>query len=145
MPSGLIALLDDVAGIAKLAAASLDDVGAAAGKASTKAAELEKARSDAANRINELSAELAKLRDGSEFRAAASRAKDAEARAQFFLHTLTDQQAATMQEFNKAAKEVDIATADGMVTAQAAVDRAKEKMDAVDARAEKNEIGRAHV
>ncbi|MFA4939116.1 DUF808 domain-containing protein [Brevundimonas sp.] len=37
MPSGLIALLDDVAGIAKLAAASLDDVGAAAGKASTKA------------------------------------------------------------------------------------------------------------
>jgi predicted DNA repair protein MutK len=38
MPSGLIALLDDVATIAKLAAASLDDVGAAAGKASTKAA-----------------------------------------------------------------------------------------------------------
>ncbi|HEX8471561.1 MAG TPA: DUF808 domain-containing protein [Brevundimonas sp.] len=38
MPSGLIALLDDVAGIAKLAAASLDDMGAAAGKASTKAA-----------------------------------------------------------------------------------------------------------
>ena len=38
MPSGLIALLDDVATIAKLAASSLDDVGAAAGKASTKAA-----------------------------------------------------------------------------------------------------------
>jgi len=38
MPSGLIALLDDVAGIAKLAAASIDDMGAAAGKASTKAA-----------------------------------------------------------------------------------------------------------
>jgi len=38
MPSGLIALLDDVAGIAKLAAASVDDMGAAAGKASTKAA-----------------------------------------------------------------------------------------------------------
>jgi predicted DNA repair protein MutK len=38
MPSGLIALLDDVAGIAKLAASSLDDVGAAAGKAGTKAA-----------------------------------------------------------------------------------------------------------
>ena len=38
MPSGLMALLDDVAGIAKLAAASIDDVGAAAGKASTKAA-----------------------------------------------------------------------------------------------------------
>lgn len=38
MPSGLIALLDDVAGIAKLAAASLDDVGAASGRAATKAA-----------------------------------------------------------------------------------------------------------
>jgi hypothetical protein len=38
MPSGLIALLDDIATIAKLAAASIDDVGLAAGKASTKAA-----------------------------------------------------------------------------------------------------------
>ena len=38
MPSGLAALLDDVAGIAKLAAASIDDVGAAAGKAGSKAA-----------------------------------------------------------------------------------------------------------
>ena len=38
MPSGLIALLDDVAMIAKLASASLDDVAAAAGKAGTKAA-----------------------------------------------------------------------------------------------------------
>ena len=38
MPSGLIALLDDVATIAKLAAASIDDVAGAAGKASTKAA-----------------------------------------------------------------------------------------------------------
>src|SRR5215203_6279348 len=38
MPSGLIALLDDVATIAKLAAASIDDVAAAAAKASTKAA-----------------------------------------------------------------------------------------------------------
>jgi predicted DNA repair protein MutK len=38
MPSGLIALLDDVATIAKLAATSLDDAAAAAGKASTKAA-----------------------------------------------------------------------------------------------------------
>lgn len=37
MASGLAALLDDVAGIAKLAAASLDDVGAAAGKAGSKA------------------------------------------------------------------------------------------------------------
>lgn len=38
MPSGLAALIDDVATIAKMAAASLDDVAAAAGKASTKAA-----------------------------------------------------------------------------------------------------------
>jgi predicted DNA repair protein MutK len=38
MPSGLAALLDDVAAIAKLAAASIDDVGAAAAKAGTKAA-----------------------------------------------------------------------------------------------------------
>jgi predicted DNA repair protein MutK len=38
MPSGLVALLDDIAVIAKLAAASLDDVGAAAAKAGTKAA-----------------------------------------------------------------------------------------------------------
>jgi len=37
MPSGLVALLDDVAGITKLAAASLDDIGAAAGKAGSKA------------------------------------------------------------------------------------------------------------
>jgi predicted DNA repair protein MutK len=36
MPSGLAALLDDIAGITKLAAASLDDVGAAAGKAGAK-------------------------------------------------------------------------------------------------------------
>ncbi len=38
MPSGLVALLDDVAAIAKLAAASLDDVAGAAGKAGAKAA-----------------------------------------------------------------------------------------------------------
>lgn len=38
MPSGLVALLDDVATLAKLAAASVDDVGLAAGKAGTKAA-----------------------------------------------------------------------------------------------------------
>jgi predicted DNA repair protein MutK len=38
MPSGLAALLDDVATIAKMAAASLDDVAAASGKASAKAA-----------------------------------------------------------------------------------------------------------
>ena len=38
MSGGLVGLLDDVAALAKLAAASLDDVGAAAGKASLKAA-----------------------------------------------------------------------------------------------------------
>jgi predicted DNA repair protein MutK len=38
MPSGLAALLDDVATIAKLAAASVDDVSAAAGRAGMKAA-----------------------------------------------------------------------------------------------------------
>jgi uncharacterized protein len=38
MASGLVALLDDVAAIAKVAAASVDDVAAAAGKASVKAA-----------------------------------------------------------------------------------------------------------
>jgi len=37
MASGLVALLDDVASLTKLAAASLDDVGAAAGKAGSKA------------------------------------------------------------------------------------------------------------
>jgi predicted DNA repair protein MutK len=37
MASGLAALLDDIAGIAKLAAASLDDVSAATGKAGSKA------------------------------------------------------------------------------------------------------------
>lgn len=38
MASGLLALLDDVAAIAKLAAASVDDVAAASGRASAKAA-----------------------------------------------------------------------------------------------------------
>jgi uncharacterized protein len=38
MPGGLVALLDDIAVIAKLAAASVDDVAGAAGKAGTKAA-----------------------------------------------------------------------------------------------------------
>ena len=36
--SGLLALLDDVAGIAKVAAASVDDIGAAAAKAGSKTA-----------------------------------------------------------------------------------------------------------
>lgn len=38
MSGGLVALLDDIAALAKMAAASLDDVGAAAGKATAKAA-----------------------------------------------------------------------------------------------------------
>jgi predicted DNA repair protein MutK len=38
MPTGLVALLDDVSVIARAAAASIDDVGAAAGKAGVKAA-----------------------------------------------------------------------------------------------------------
>jgi uncharacterized protein len=38
MPSGLVALLDDIAGLTRLAAASLDDVAGAAAKAGTKAA-----------------------------------------------------------------------------------------------------------
>ncbi|MDH6289776.1 DUF808 domain-containing protein [Rhodococcus sp. NM-2] len=38
MAGGLVALLDDVAALAKAAAASIDDIGAAAGKASVKAA-----------------------------------------------------------------------------------------------------------
>jgi predicted DNA repair protein MutK len=38
MSAGLFGLLDDVAAIARLAAASVDDVGAAAGRATTKAA-----------------------------------------------------------------------------------------------------------
>ncbi len=38
MAGGLVALLDDVAALAKLAAASLDDVAGAAGRAGPKAA-----------------------------------------------------------------------------------------------------------
>jgi predicted DNA repair protein MutK len=38
MAGGLAGLLDDIAALAKLAAASIDDVGAAAGRASAKAA-----------------------------------------------------------------------------------------------------------
>ena len=38
MPGGLVALLDDVAAMAKLAAASVDDIAGAAGRAGTKAA-----------------------------------------------------------------------------------------------------------
>lgn len=47
-------------------------------KDATKIAELEKARSDSAARVNELTAEVAKLRDGSEVRDANAKAKKAE-------------------------------------------------------------------
>ena len=45
----------------------------------TKIAELEKARSESAARVNELTAEVAKLRDGSEVRDANAKSKKAEA------------------------------------------------------------------
>ena len=38
MPTGFVALLDDISVIAKVAAASIDDIGAAASKAGVKAA-----------------------------------------------------------------------------------------------------------
>ena len=50
-----------------------------AAKAAVKAAELEKAKADAANRVNELTAELARLRDGSELKEAIAKQKKAEA------------------------------------------------------------------
>jgi chromosome segregation ATPase len=48
-------------------------------KNTTKIAELEKARSESAARVNELNAEVAKLRDGSEVRDANAKSKKAEA------------------------------------------------------------------
>ena len=48
-------------------------------KNKTKIAELEKARSESAARVNELTAEVAKLRDGSEVRDANAKSKKAEA------------------------------------------------------------------
>lgn len=48
-------------------------------KAATKVAELEKARSEATSRINELNTEIANLRDGSEVKAAVAKQKKAEA------------------------------------------------------------------
>lgn len=48
-------------------------------KNTTKIAELEKARSESAARVNELTAEVAKLRDGSEVRDANAKSKKAEA------------------------------------------------------------------
>jgi chromosome segregation ATPase len=48
-------------------------------KNTTKIAELEKARSESAARVNELTAEVAKLRDGSEVRDANAKSKKSEA------------------------------------------------------------------
>ena len=50
-----------------------------ASKAAVKAVELEKAKADAANRVNELTAELARLRDGSELKEALAKQNKAEA------------------------------------------------------------------
>lgn len=50
-----------------------------AGKAALKAAELEKSKAAADQRVNELNAELARLRDGSELKEALARQKKAEA------------------------------------------------------------------
>ena len=50
-----------------------------AAKAAVKATELEKAKADAALRVNELNAELARLRDGSELKDALAKQKKAEA------------------------------------------------------------------
>jgi len=61
---------------------AVDDLAKAkedAGKAAVKAAELEKAKADAANRVNELTAELVRLRDGSELKDAIAKQKKAEA------------------------------------------------------------------
>jgi len=63
----------------KQALADLAKAKADAGKAAVKAAELEKAKADAANRVNELTAELVRLRDGSELKDAIAKQKKAEA------------------------------------------------------------------
>jgi chromosome segregation ATPase len=68
------------AGVAKTKAeADLAKAKEDAGKAAVKATELEKAKADAANRVNELTAELARLRDGSELKDAIAKQKKAEA------------------------------------------------------------------
>ena len=68
-----------VASIAK--ASALADAASkdALAKNTTKIAELEKARSESAARVNELTAEVAKLRDGSEVRDANAKSKKSEA------------------------------------------------------------------
>ncbi len=76
------ALAQTKADAAKASAQTTADLAKAkedAGKAAVKAIELEKARNEAANRVNELTAELARLRDGSELKEAIAKQKKAEA------------------------------------------------------------------
>ena len=76
------ALAQTKADAAKASAQTTADLAKAkedAGKAAVKAIDLEKARNEAANRVNELTAELARLRDGSELKEAIAKQKKAEA------------------------------------------------------------------
>jgi chromosome segregation ATPase len=70
---------DEAEKAVKQALADLAKAKEDAGKAAVKAAELEKAKADAANRVNELTAELVRLRDGSELKDAIAKQKKAEA------------------------------------------------------------------
>jgi len=66
-----------------------------AAKATVKAAELEKAKAAADNRVNELTAELARLRDGSELKEAIAKQKKAEADLEAASTALREANAAT--------------------------------------------------
>ena len=66
-----------------------------AAKAAVKAAELEKAKAAADNRVNELTAELARLRDGSELKEAIAKQKKAEADLEAASTALREANAAT--------------------------------------------------
>ena len=77
---------------------AVDDLAKAkedAAKAAVKATELEKAKADAANRVNELTAELARLRDGSELKEAIAKQKKAEADLEAASTALREANAAT--------------------------------------------------
>jgi len=82
----------------KVVKQAVDDLAKAkedAAKAAVKAAELEKAKTDAANRVNELTAELARLRDGSELKEAIAKQKKAEADLEAASTALREANAAT--------------------------------------------------
>ena len=66
-----------------------------AAKAAVKAAELEKSKAAADNRVNELTAELARLRDGSELKEAIAKQKKAEADLEAASTALREANAAT--------------------------------------------------